>query len=98
MIGGYFFGYVVVGLFFFFELYCYKDGYYKGLVIKMMFYYLYFYFIDGCIVVVVVERIVFGKLFKIYWDECWKIVEDINFYMKDFYCKCIIVLCFWFYF
>lgn len=96
-IGGYLSGHAVVGSPPFFELYRHKGGYYKGLAIKTMFHYLYSYFIDGCTVVVAAERIAFGKSSKIYRDECWKTVEDINSYMKDFYRKCITASCPWFY-
>lgn len=92
-IGGYLSGQTILGLNSFFELYRQKEGHYRGLAIKAMFQYLYTHFIDGCTVVVTVERITFNESSKLYKDECWKMVADINSYMKSFYRKCISQSC-----
>lgn len=51
------------------------------------------YFIDGCIVVVVVERYLFYRLFIIYKDECLKIVVDINFYIRNIFIVNVLFSC-----
>lgn len=50
----------------------------------MFFLYLYINFVDGCIILVIIEKM-FNLLLIFYRDECWKMVEDINLFMKDFY-------------
>lgn len=92
-IGRYLSGKASIGPYPFFEIYYEKDGYYRGQAIETMFRYLYTNFIDGCILIVAAERMVYNQTSALYRDECWKTFGEINSYMTKFYRKCMTKSC-----
>lgn len=97
VLGRYFSGNFMIGLKFLFDLFYNEDGLCKGEDIEMIFWVFYVKFIDGCIVILIVERMKYNNLFILYRDECLGMNNNIIDYMINFYGKCIKLLCFLFY-
>lgn len=74
----------ISGPFLFSEFYRQEDGTSKRQAIETFFLHLYTNFVDGCTILVTTEK-TFNPSSTLYRDECWKMVEDINSSMKDFY-------------
>lgn len=97
VLGRYFCGNFMIGLKFLFDLFYNEDGLCKGEDIEMIFWVFYVKFIDGCILILIVERMKYNNLFILYRDECLGMNNNIIDYMINFYGKCIKLLCFLFY-
>lgn len=89
VLGRYFCGNLVIGLKFLFDYFYNEDGLCKGEDIVMIFWVFYVKFIDGCIVIMIVERMKYINWFIIFRDECWEMNKNISVYMSFFYGKCI---------
>lgn len=96
-IGRYFFGNCIIGLKFLFEYFYNEDGLCKGEDIEKIFWVFYVKFVDWCIVILIVERMIYNNMFIIYRNECLGMNKNIIDYMIYFYGKCIKLLCFLFY-